>query len=79
MDLKLYVSDTCGFCRRVKQYIDEVGRTDIEYRNISQSQEDAEELVRVGGKRQVPCLFIDGKPMYESADIIQWLKENPMA
>ena len=79
MDLKLYVSDTCGFCRRVKQYIDEVGRTDIEYRNISQSPEDAEELVRVGGKRQVPCLFIDGKPMYESADIIQWLKENPMA
>ena len=79
MDLKLYVSDTCGFCRRVKQYIDEVGRTDIEYRNLSQSQEDAEELVRVGGKRQVPCLFIDGKPMYESADIIAWLKENPMA
>ena len=78
MDLKLYVSDTCGFCKRVKQYIDEVGRTDIEYRNISESQEDAEELVRVGGKRQVPCLFIDGKPMYESADIIQWLKENPM-
>ena len=77
MELKLYVSDTCGFCRRVKQYIDEVGRTDIEYRNISQSQEDADELVRVGGKRQVPCLFIDGKPMYESADIIQWLKENP--
>ena len=77
MELKLYVSDTCGFCRRVKQYIDEVGRTDIEYRNISQSPEDAEELVRVGGKRQVPCLFIDGKPMYESADIIQWLKENP--
>jgi glutaredoxin len=79
MDLKLYVSDTCGYCRRVKQYIDEVGRTDIEYRNISESQEDAEELLRVGGKRQVPCLFVDGKPMYESADIIQWLKENPMA
>ncbi len=78
MDLKLYVSDTCGFCKRVKQYIDEVGRTDIEFRNINENQEDADVLVRVGGKRQVPCLFIDGKPMYESADIIKWLKENPM-
>ncbi len=77
MDLKLYVSDTCGFCRRVKQYIDEVGRTDVEYVNISQSQEAADELVRVGGKMQVPCLFIDGNPMYESLDIIQWLKDNP--
>ncbi|WP_026510452.1 glutaredoxin family protein [Butyrivibrio sp. LC3010] len=77
MDLKLFVSDTCGFCRRVKQYIDEVGRTDVEYVNISHSQEAADELVRVGGKMQVPCLFIDGNPMYESLDIIQWLKDNP--
>ena len=37
----------------------------------------ADELVRVGGKMQVPCLFIDGNPMYESLDIIQWLKDNP--
>lgn len=77
MELRLFVSDTCGFCRRVKQYIDEVGRTDVKYENVSQSQEAADELVRVGGKMQVPCLFIDGKPMYESMDIIQWLKDNP--
>ncbi|WP_373454247.1 glutathione S-transferase N-terminal domain-containing protein [Halanaerobium congolense] len=27
-------------------------------------------------KRQVPCLFIDGEPLYESSDIINWLKSN---
>ena len=35
------------------------------------------ELIRVGGKQQVPCLFIDGKPMYESLDIVEWLRANP--
>ena len=37
----------------------------------------AKELIQVGGKQQVPCLFIDGKPLYESLDIIRWLEENP--
>ena len=34
--------------------------------------------VKVGGKRQVACLFIDGKPLYESLDIIKWLEERPI-
>ena len=36
----------------------------------------AEELRKIGGKTQVPCLVIDGKALYESDDIIHWLKEN---
>ena len=35
-----------------------------------------DELVRVGGKGQVPCLFVDGEPMYESEDIIAYLGAN---
>jgi len=35
------------------------------------------ELIKVGGKQQVPCLFIDSVPMYESDEIVAWLKENP--
>ena len=47
-------------------------------RNSAREDPDAaDELARVGGKRQVPCLFIDGKPLYESLDIIKWLEENP--
>ena len=38
-------------------------------------REDRLELIRVGGKQQVPCLFIDVKPMYESLDIVEWLRD----
>ena len=42
-------------------------------RDIVTEPAAAEELVRVGGKRQVPCLFVDGTPMYESGDIVAYL------
>ena len=32
-----------------------------------------DELIAIGGKGQVPCLVIDGQPLYESDDIIQYL------
>jgi len=35
-----------------------------------------DELVKIGGKSQVPCLVIDGKALYESLDIIEWFKKN---
>ena len=76
MKLELYMMDTCPFCRKVFRAIEEMGRTDIEMHDINRSMEDRERLVRDGGKLQVPCLFIDGKPMYESDDIVAWLREN---
>ena len=77
MRLELYMFDTCPYCRRVLNYIEESGRTDIVLHNIRKNEEDQQRLIRDGGKEQVPCLFIDGKPLYESLDIIQWLQEHP--
>ena len=77
MELKLYMFETCPYCQKVFREIESSGRTDIEYHNIHKSEEDRQELIRVGGKQQVPCLFIDGKPMYESDDIVAWLQANP--
>jgi len=77
MLLELYKFDTCPFCRRVMNYIEASGRTDILYKDIIQDPEAEKTLIVVGGKRQVPCLFIDGKPLYESLDIIKWLEEHP--
>ncbi len=79
MELKLYVFETCPYCRKVFREIEEEGRTDIEYHDIRKNEEDRLELIKVGGKQQVPCLFIDGNPMYESEDIVQWLKDHPQA
>ena len=75
MKLLLYKSDTCLYCIFVMKFIVE-NNIDIEIKNISQNDQILKELVEVGGKRQVPCLFIDGKPLYESQDIIQWLEKN---
>lgn len=77
MKLELYMFDTCPFCRRVLKYLDESGRTDVELHNIHKNEADRQRLIEVGGMEQVPCLFIDGKPMYESLDIIDWLKAHP--
>ena len=48
----------------------------IPERNISTDSDAEQTLIAVGGKRQVPCLFIDGAPLYESSDIIAWVQEN---
>ena len=77
MELKLYMFETCPFCRKVLNEIESSGRTDVELHNIHKSELDRMELISVVGKQQVPCLFIDGKPMYESDDIVAWLRANP--
>mgnify|MGYP002626904403 FL=1 len=77
MTLELFKFDTCPYCRKVMRYIENAGRTDIVYRDIHKDSDSRERLIHVGGKAQVPCLFIDGKPMYESLDIIAWLEEHP--
>ncbi len=77
MKLELYMFEGCPFCKRVTDEIAREGRTDVELRDIHKSQEDYDRLVAVGGMSQVPCLFIDGEPMYESIDIVNWLKEHP--
>lgn len=73
--LTLFKKDTCPYCMRVLQALEERGIT-LPMRDVAQDPQAREELVRVGGKATVPCLFIDKKPMYESADIIAYLKDR---
>jgi len=73
LELVLYKYDSCWFCRSVMAAIIEMKLT-ISYRDIHQDDGAIEELMKVGGKGQVPCLFINGTPLYESADIIHFLE-----
>jgi len=75
-DLVLYYYPACPYCRKVTKFIDRNDLDQIELKNINQDQKAESELIKVGGKRQVPCLFIDDEPLYESDDIISWLKSN---
>ena len=73
--LVLYHKKTCPFCRKVRDYLTEIGKT-LPLKDIEEDPKAKEELLHLGGKAQVPCLFIDGAPLYDSEDIIEYLKEK---
>lgn len=74
-ELALYYRPTCPFCIKVLDFMDRQGVT-IPLIDISQDRDAAATLIEVGGKQQVPCLLIDGKPLYESSDIISWIDKH---
>ncbi len=73
LELVLYKYDTCWFCRNVMGAIAEMKLT-ITFRDIHRDEGAIEELMKVGGKSQVPCLFVNGIALYESRDIIHFLE-----
>lgn len=73
--LVLYYKPNCPFCQKVLNFLEE-NNLDVPLKNVDEDPKAREELLHLGGKTQVPCLFIDGKPLFESGDIIDWLKEK---
>ena len=73
-DHVLYSSKTCPYCVRVLNFMESAGIT-LDVRDVNHPGV-REDLIRIGGKRQVPCLVIHGKALYESADIIAYLREQ---
>jgi len=79
-DLVLYHYRGCPFCARVERVLGELGIR-IEMRNILSDKSHEAELIRGGGKRQVPCLRIrrenqDDEWLYESTAIIRYLRSH---
>ncbi len=70
----LYYKPTCPYCVKVLRFMQGAG-IECEMRNTLEPG-IAEELIAIGGKRQVPCLVIDGQALYESDDIIAYMKET---
>ena len=65
----------CPFCNKVRKYMKDNDIT-VEMMDIHADPKNQKDLIKLGGIDQVPMLLIDGKPLYESDDIIQWFKEN---
>jgi glutaredoxin 3 len=74
-ELVLYQSDWCPYCRKVTSYL-KSRNIEIPIKDSSEDPQAAEELRAMTGRGQVPCLSIDGAPLLESSDIIQWFEEN---
>ena len=76
-ELELFMKPTCPYCIKVMNFMED-NSIAIPLRDIEADEEAAKTLISVGGKRQVPCLFIDGQPLYESDDIIAWLRAKEL-
>jgi len=75
MTLVLYYRPFCAYSRRVMNFAEEHG-IPLSLRNIHEHPDIRNELIKIGGKAQIPCLVIDGKALYESNDILAWMEKN---
>lgn len=73
--LELYYFDSCPYCQRVIRVINEL-KIKVDYKDIHENFNDMQKLMYITGRKTVPCLFIDGDPMHESEDIMNWLRAN---
>ncbi len=77
--IELYVSITCPFCQKVERAARELGLTEgREYRLIdAQPNTPGRDVVlKTGGKAMVPFMIDGHTSMYESDDIITYLKNR---
>ena len=73
--LTLYYKPTCPYCIKVLHFLEQ-NDISVSLKNIDENSQNRNELLRIGGKTQIPCLVINGKALYESDDIIQWFEKN---
>ena len=46
------------------------------YTDVRKNPKERIRLIKDTGIATVPCLYIDGRPMHESEDIVSWLEEH---
>lgn len=73
---ELYKKDVCPYCQKVMRFMEKHHVQGVEMKDIVEEPKNKEDLIARGGMNQVPCLFIDGEALYESDDIIQYMKEH---
>lgn len=71
----LYYSPQCPYCQKVLSYLKQSG-IQIPMKNVKVDQTARDELVQQGGYLVVPCLIVNGRPIYDANDIIAWLSAH---
>lgn len=75
-ELTLYHFESCPFCRRVRDFLS-MNDINVEMKDTLADPVARRELMRLGGKTQVPALRIgEDEILYESSDIIQWFSDH---
>lgn len=60
MNVTLYTTPTCGYCRQLKAYLRQRGVPFIEH-DVSRDRQAAIEMVRLSGQQGVPVAVINGQ------------------
>ena len=78
MNLELYHRWECPYSARVRTFIENNGLSSvIRYIDIEEEEEAVDRLMDLTGRRQVPCLVVDGSnPILESHAIVHWIERN---
>ncbi|MBM9501815.1 glutathione S-transferase N-terminal domain-containing protein [Leptospira sp. 201903071] len=81
--MKLYHFFGCPYCAYVRDEFSKMGLVpgkDYELVEASRGTPGRDEVVRLGGKSQVPFLVDDGATqMYESRDIVAYVKQKKVS
>jgi glutathione S-transferase len=73
-DIKLYYLPTCPYSLKVLRFMEENGII-IDMESTTEPENRAR-LLAIGNRNQVPCLVIEGEALYESDDIINYLRKR---
>lgn len=81
--LALYHYMSCPFCAITRRVLNNTD-VEVEQRDIQRNHQYRSELIKGGGKAQVPCLRIEAADgtvnwLYESGDIINYLRKSEAA
>lgn len=60
MEIKIYSTPTCPYCKMTKQYLSSKGFSYQDF-NITEDSSAQEEMVRISGQMGVPVIDVDGK------------------
>ena len=74
--LQLIIAHPCPFCVRVTDFIEQHNITSVDIHDTQWNPEEHDALRKKYGKSQVPMLLINDSPLFESLDIINYLREN---
>jgi glutaredoxin 3 len=75
LSVELYYAPYCPHSQRVLDYL-KGQKITVTLVDVSKSDEAKKNLGEKGGNMLVPCLFVDGKPLYDDDEIIKWIDSN---
>jgi hypothetical protein len=70
----LFVKSHCGHSRKVLLARENLHLEDqVPVKNVTEDTAARDELVKLAGKDEAPCLVVGGKPMHEADEIVRYL------